>query len=272
MALQNLHTHTTYCDGALPPEAMVLAAIEKGCGSIGFSEHSFVTFDEHYSMTPEMTVSYIAEISGLKRKYEGEIEIYLGLEMDCYTAWRPEPAKLDYVIGTAHYIEVCDGFVTVDAGAGHQKKIADDYFGGDYYAMAEAYYATLTDIPAKTDADIIGHFDLIMKYNDNCGLFDEQDPRYVKAALNAMDALLSKCGIFEVNTGAMYRRGKTEPYPSAFLLRELCRRGGEVLLSSDSHDAMSICHAFGETRSLLKTCGFKHLKRLTKDGFVDDIL
>ena len=37
---QNLHTHTTYCDGKDTPEQVVLKAIEKGFNSIGFSGHA----------------------------------------------------------------------------------------------------------------------------------------------------------------------------------------------------------------------------------------
>ena len=270
--LQNLHTHTTYCDGALSPEGMVLAAIDKGCRSIGFSEHSYVTFDEHYSMTPEMTCRYVSEVNALKTKYSGSIDIFLGLEQDYFTAWQPAPGTLDYIIGTAHYLKTGDGFVTVDAGAKHQKQIVEKHFGGDFYAMAEAYYETISTMVTKTGADIIGHFDLIMKYNFNCELFDERHPRYFKAALNAMDEILAECKLFEVNTGAMYRLGKPEPYPSVFLLNELCKRGGDVILSSDSHCAESLCYAFSETCLLIKSCGFKYIKRLTKDGFVNEPL
>ena len=38
--LQNLHTHTTYCDGINTPEQIILTAIDKGFGAIGFSGHS----------------------------------------------------------------------------------------------------------------------------------------------------------------------------------------------------------------------------------------
>ena len=262
---QNLHTHTSYCDGKLPPEAMIKAALEKGCDSIGFSEHSYVPFDREYSMDPATTREYVREISALKQKYEGTIEIFTGIEHDYYTAI---PAKgLDFYIGAVHYVKKGGEYVTVDAGAGHQKQMAETYFGGDYYAMAEAYFATIAGIMDKTEADIIGHFDLIAKYNFDGNLFDEQHPRYTTAALDAMEEILKNCRLFEVNTGMMYRFGKKEPYPSVFLLKELHERGGEVILASDSHDAESLCHDFDGVRELLKTCGFKYIQRLTKDGF-----
>ena len=268
IGLQNLHTHTTFCDGALSPESMVEAALEKGCRSIGFSEHSHIGFDV-YSMTPEGTYEYVGEINRLKAKYEGVADIFLGIEQDYYSC-RP-PDGLDYILGSAHYVKKGhgDGYICIDNGANMQKLAAGRHFGGDYYAMAEGYYAVMSDLITKTGADIVGHFDLIAKYNFGGCLFDEAHPRYVAAALGAMEAILKSCKIFEVNTGAMYRYGNPEPYPSVLLLKELRKRGGEVILSSDSHDADSLFYKFDEMLDLLKACGFRYLKRLTESGFVD---
>jgi len=265
---QNLHTHTTFCDGALSPEGVLIAAIERGCGSIGFSEHSHVGFDK-YCMTIQGTRDYVCEIKRLKVEYAGSIEVFLGIEQD-YCSDKP-PDGLDYILGTTHYAKVGggDGYICIDIGAKRQMQAVDNLFGGDYYSMAESYFALMSDLIKKTGADIVGHFDLIAKYNSGGGLFDDTHPRYVGAALGAMEAILEDCRIFEVNTGAMYRLGNPEPYPSVFLLKELQRRGGEVILSSDSHDTDSLCYKFSEMRELLKTCGFKYLKRLTKTGFID---
>jgi len=147
--------------------------------------------------------------------------------------------------------------------------MAATHFSGDYYEMTESYYETMAGLITKTGADIVGHFDLIAKNNDNGSMFDEMHPRYIRAALSAMEQILETCRIFEINTGAMYRKGKAEPYPSIFLLKELQKRGAEVILSSDSHDADSLYHKFDEMVELVKSCGFRYIKRLTKDGFVD---
>jgi len=264
---QNLHTHTKYSDGTLPPAKMVEAALEARCGSIGFSEHSYVPFDLKFSIKLNKIKKYIKEVNKLKVKYKGSIEVYLGLEQDYYSDVKTE--GLDFIIGALHYVMRDGRHVSVDAGAKNQRQMVEDLFGGDYYAFAEDYYSVMSKIVGKTNADIIGHFDLIAKYNSGKKLFDEEHPRYRKAALGAMEEILESCKLFEVNTGAMYRLGNTEPYPSIFLLKELSRRGGEVLLSSDSHDAGSLCHKFDETKDLLKACGFKHIKHLTENGFTN---
>ena len=265
---QNLHTHTTFCDGTLSAEEMVKAAIEKGCGSLGFSEHSHLAFDWYYSMSPEATRDYADEINTLKDKYKGRIEIFLGLERDYFSDIETD-IDFDFIIGSVHYIspDIC-----VDNGKEYQMLTVEDIYRGDYYAFAEDYFSVIAGVVEKTNADIIGHFDLVTKYNSGGNLFDETHPRYVSAALDSMDEILKRCKLFEVNTGAIYRSINPDPYPSAILLKHLRNRGGEVILSSDSHDARSICHNFSEMRELLLSCGFKYIKRLTQNGFVDVLL
>ena len=265
--LQNLHTHTTFCDGAITPEEMVIAAIEKGCDSFGLSGHSYALHDTEYCMSQDGTRDYITEVRRLKEKYAGRIEILLGVEQDYYSDM---PADgFDFVIGGLHCIEKGNYMVRIDSGANLQKHGVNTYYHGDYYAMLEEYYAIIADLVRKTGADIVAHFDLVTIYNSDGNLFDENHPRYVNAALGAMEEILKSHKLFEVNTGAMYRFSKKEPYPSMFLLKELCKRGGEIILSSDSHHAESICYKFDEMQQLLKTCGFKYIKRLTKDGFIN---
>ena len=77
---QNLHTHSSYCDGKDTPEQMVLAAIEKGFDGIGFSGHSYMYYSNYVQMTPEKTEKYRAEIARLKEKYREKIDVFCGLE------------------------------------------------------------------------------------------------------------------------------------------------------------------------------------------------
>ena len=265
--LQNIHSHSIYCDGTLTLEEMIKAAIDKGCGSFGFSGHSYAPFDEKHCMSPENTIKYINEIKQLQKKYEGSIELFIGIEQEYHGDH--VQGDFDFIIGAAHYIKNGETLVCVDGGAEAQKQECFDNYGGDYYSMAEAYFATIADVVSKTKADIVAHFDLIAKYNFGGTLFDETHPRYMAAALSSMDEILKTHKLFEVNTGAMFRFDKPEPYPAVHLLKELRERGGEVIITSDSHHAESICFKFDEMRELVKSCGFRYVKQLTSEGFID---
>ena len=56
--LQNLHQHSTFCDGKDTPEEVVLSAIEQGFDSIGFSSHSYMPWNTGYSWKMEDTTAY----------------------------------------------------------------------------------------------------------------------------------------------------------------------------------------------------------------------
>ena len=62
MTLEDLHTHTRYCDGKNTPEEMILSAIEKGLTDYGFSEHGYTAFDLRYCLTLEKTELYKKEM------------------------------------------------------------------------------------------------------------------------------------------------------------------------------------------------------------------
>lgn len=76
---QNLHLHTTYCDGVDTPEEMIRVAIQKGFDSLGFSEHSYMYYSPKWGMPLERTDDYKKEILTLREKYKEELDIFLGL-------------------------------------------------------------------------------------------------------------------------------------------------------------------------------------------------
>ena len=65
----NAHTHTNFCDGKNTAEEMVLGAIQKGFTSLGFSGHSYLSFDSGWTMSEEGTQAYCQEINRLKQAY-----------------------------------------------------------------------------------------------------------------------------------------------------------------------------------------------------------
>lgn len=263
----NFHTHTIYCDGKESAESMVQAALAKGFTALGFSGHSYTAYDESYCMSREGVQKYMAEIRALKEAYAGKIEIFCGIEQDFGS---DEPtAAFDYVIGSVHAVERGGVWYSVDESPEVFAKGVREGFGGDVYAYAKAYYALEVQVVQKTNADFIGHFDLVTKFNEGNRFFDPEDRRYRDASFSALEALLETGRPFEINTGAIYRGARTAPYPSISLLKEIHRRRGEILLSSDSHDGASLGFGFAEAAQMAKEIGFRCVKVWTKDGFAD---
>ena len=263
--LQNLHTHSTFCDGRNTPEEIVRHALSLGMDSIGFSGHSPMFYSALYKTLLKNNEGYRKEIARLKEKYKGQIHILCGLEIDMFAA--EGQASYDYVIGSFHYFRFGEEYVLFDSSKEAVAQIIDRYFGGDGLAYAKAYYESLATLPSLMKADIIGHFDLITKHSENASFFDEDSPIYRKYALEALVALVEKNPIMEVNTGAIARGYRTTPYPSPFLLKEWHARGGEIVISSDCHNQDFLLCAYEDAIALSRECGFDHSLVLGDHGF-----
>ena len=263
MHKQNLHTHTTYCDGFHTPEALLAAAVEKGFDSLGFSGHSYMHFAPNYSMSMIGTNDYIAHINKLKK--ESPIPIYLGLEFDRYSP--VDFAPYDYIIGSVHNLIVNGEYVTFDRNAIVVKELLATYFQGDGLALAKAYYQTLATLPACGKIDIIGHFDIICKHAEHTCFFDRECKAYKGFVLEAVDALAGKIPFFEVNTGAMARGLRTTPYPDTFAVKALRQAGFGAVISSDCHDAAKLDFGFADAKKLLAACGFTEYYVRMESGF-----
>lgn len=270
--IQNLHTHTIYCDGTHTPEELIQEAIRKGFASIGFSGHSYMKrYPKEYSMTPQDQKAYQEEITRLKNVYADQISIFCGMEADMYTTASLE--GYDYLIGSVHYIQkegILLDFDRTDFAYPQYatKRFIEEFFDGDGLKFAKAYYESLMQLPQHGPYDIIGHLDLVVKQNEMMHFVDENSKAYQYMAIEAAEALAGKIKLFEVNTGAMARGYRSIPYPAPFLLKELKRLGFGAVISSDCHHKANLDFGFGQAEALLKECGFQERFVLAKEGFV----
>ena len=265
--LQNLHTHSTYCDGNNTPRETVESAIKQGFHSIGFSGHSFMPYCDEYGMSKEGTIQYISEINELKKEFADRIEIFLGIEADMYSA-KDLPKGFDYKIGSLHFLKIDGEYVDFDLSAQDVKSIIEKHFGGDGLKYAEKYYEELSKLPQYGSFDIIGHFDLITKHCETHNFFDTDSKEYLSSAFECAKALSDKIPFFEVNTGAISRGWRTSPYPKIQIIKELKRLGFGAVITSDCHDAKNLTCNFKEAEALLRECGFRERFILTKNGFI----
>ncbi len=249
--LANYHTHTIFSDGKNTPEELINYAIEKGFKSLGFSDHSFVEHDQRYCM--QNIEGYIAEIMRLKAKYVDKIQIYLGIEEDASAP--VNRLGFDYRIGSLHYIFFEGKYYPFDSKYDYLTTCAQ-LFRGDDLALAECYYDFFCNYLEKEKPDIIGHFDLITKFDETKKDRFLHNEKYWELAEKFVLRALNVGSMFEVNTGLITRGFRTLPCPHVRLLKIIAEKGGRIVLSSDAHRAENLCSYFVEMKTLLKRIGF----------------
>ena len=250
----NLHTHTNYADGKNTPEEMVKAAIAKGFHTLGFSEHGYAAHDS-VSMKPEIEPVYRQEIRGLKEKYAGQINILLGYEHDFYSPLNV--SEYDYFIESVHAIKHGEDMLIVDHSRECLLNAMKEYYGGDPYAMSRDYFRTVAESCVNNNALIIGHIELIMKFNEARDIFDDENPAYLRYAYEMLDTVVRSGMLVEVNTGAISRGYRKEPYPGRCILRKLREMGGRIIITSDCHNADWLDCGFEQSVEISRECGFR---------------
>lgn len=261
--LSNMHTHTTFCDGANSVEEMVQSALERNFVSLGFSIHGWHPL-EVVPVTLEREAAYRAEVRRVREKYRGQIEILLGAERD--SIYERDFSDYEYLIDSTHWFEEGGEFFCADYS--EERMLAQvKHFGGDFYAYCRSYFRQAEKMCAKSDAAFIGHIDLISKFNEGMRYFDENDPRYLKGAKDAAMAAIERGVPLEINTGAIARGYRSAPYPSLPLLKFIHDQGGEVIVNGDSHSAAALETAYDLALENAVRAGFDHVLRMRVGGF-----
>ena len=247
----NYHTHTTWCDGKNTPREMAEAAIAKGFDTLGFSSHAMLPQnDVEWVLTPEKAPRYAADIRALADEYCGRLRILCGVEAD-YVPGGAQPSRAayaaispDYMIGSVHVVRAADGaLVPVDHSVSELENGIRDHFGGDHSAFVKAYFAEVRDSLAF-DFDLLGHPDLVRKFNTKHPYFDPTAEWYCEELERTADAIAASGKLVEVNTGAISRGWLDDAYPSPEFRALLRERGVKFVLSADAHAAENLDCAF----------------------------
>lgn len=269
MRKQNLHTHSDLSDGNDSMEAMTLAAIEKGFDSLGFSEHSYDPYYPPRLVEKDYYPAYLAEYKRIKQKYSGQIELYLGFESDCY--YPVEKSGLDYTIGSKHYIlnEKTGTHLTIDYMRDTFEQAVNEVAGGSIEKLLRLYYKDLTRFLSDYKPDIAGHLDIICRLNGGNRYFNPDSAWYKEIVEETAEKVARAGCIVEVNTGGMFRSKMPQPYPAAYFLSRLYSYNVPVTVTSDAHSTDALDYWFDEAFELLKKIGYRSVKQLTANGFVD---
>ena len=264
---ENLHTHSTFCDGRDTPRETVERALALGFKTIGFSGHANTVLSDSCEMR-ERIGNYRKEIARLKKEYEGRIKIFLGIELDLFShSVFESPEEYDYMIASVHYGKRGDIYFSYDHSLEKARWAIKEIFDGSGINYAKSYYEHLAMMPKYLSGDFVGHFDLVTKFCEkDPSLFDTGCPQYRSAALESLASVREKFEFFEVNTGAIGRGYRSSPYPDPFILKEMKARKCKLLITSDCHNKDFLDVGFAESVELIRSAGFDEIYHLTEGG------
>lgn len=219
----NYHTHTTRCQHALGTEREYIEkAIEAGYEILGFSDHAPHIFEDGYVSAIRMKMSeldgYVSTLEKLRKEYEKDIQIYIGLEVE-YLPKRFETSlkhyqeyPLDYMILGQHFVD--------DEGPGMHVQIESS----DVTQM-EAYMKRMVDAVDTGYFMYVAHPD-IFNYVGDSAVYDQH--------MNQLIQELKKRNIpIEINCGG-YRVNKH--YPRARFMELAAKQGCDFIVGIDAHE------------------------------------
>lgn len=227
MIQTNWHTHTTRCGHAIgTDEEYVLAAIKAGFKTLGFSDH--VPFNKSRPtdrMNMEQAQEYFDSINALKEKYKDQINLHVGMEVECYEEEWETLSKFrketEYCILGQHSLNLDDDLSYLAT----KPELLDIYGDRLEYACKHGL------------VDYIAHPDVI--------LFSYPKLDEAVVALAKRIAKISKTYNMplELNTGSgvhrgmrTYEDGDRYPYPVRIFFEEFAKEKCPIIIGLDVHD------------------------------------
>lgn len=262
----NFHTHSSFCDGKGELSEYVQEAKKLKMLSLGFSSHAPVPFPTKWCMKSERLSEYLESVRKLK-VLNHDLDIYAGLEVDFIpgvTSPNVFKSKLDYTIGSVHFVEVLPDGTGWEIDGTHASFLEgfEKIFHNNVKDTIARYLELTREMILTACPTIVGHMDKIKIQNIDGKFFDEHDSWYQDEIRKTIDVIDSSGAMVEVNTRGIYQKKSTTTYPSPWILELLHQKNIPVTINSDAHHPSNIVSEFSNTASLLKKIGFKTISIL----------
>jgi histidinol-phosphatase (PHP family) len=267
MVWTNFHSHCNFCDGSDPAEAYIEAAIQRGMAAYGFSSHAPLPIARDWAMRKEELPRYIQQLQTLRSRYQEEIELAIGLEIDYlpgvswWDFYGPVLRGLDYTIGSVHLVEAfADGRPwEVDGDHATFAEGLATIFKGDVRAAVSRYYELTRWMLMLENPDVLGHMDKIKLQNVHHPYFQETESWYQKEVEKTLKVVATMGTIVEINTRGLYSGKTLDLYPSHWVLERMAALRIPIMLNSDAHRPAEVAAGFEHAAPLLRKVGFKEL-------------
>jgi histidinol-phosphatase (PHP family) len=254
--------------------AVVERAIEAGFTHYGLSEHcpryreQDLFPDEREFGTAALAQAfsrYVHTAFELRDRYADRIELLVGFESerlppDSWTTRMRElrrSAPFEYMVGSVHDVdgEFVDFKPEINAALAERL--------GGIEALQIRYFEALADLVQTLRPEIVGHIDLVRKFDGPDAAFSPRVYPHIERVLDAVKA----CGAhLDVNCGA-HRRGLSPVYPLPPILELACRMGVGVTLGDDGHGAHDVGVGLEACVAAIAAAGYREIGYLTRrDG------
>ncbi len=241
----DLHNHTPLCNHATGnPQEYILKAIDEGIDIYGFSDHAPMNYDKEYRMSFSQMRDYEQEILNLKKEYKDKIDIRLGYEVDFLDGYiddRVLNAKVDYLIGSVHFLDDW-GFDNPEFIGKYKNQNIDDIW--------QKYFDAIEAMANFGKFDIVGHLDLMKVFN----FLPKKDIKLI--AKNAIKAIKKSGMSIELNA-AGFRKPVKEQYPSKILLELAYELNIPITFGSDAHSIEQVGFSYSKVLNLAKEIGYR---------------
>jgi len=255
----DLHIHTFYSrDSNLTISQIVKKALKKGLKTIGISDHNPYSFNfQHCGIHLNKLQERFDYIKKGQEKYKNKIKILNGLEMDYFPNQEKWIDKIlnfhpDYTLGSIHFVGKDENKIPwpVDMSLKEIKSGLKKYFDNDIKKLCQKYYSLIQQMARLQKFDIVGHFDLIKKFNKNSCLFSDKESWYQNLVEETLNIIAKSKMYLEINTSGFSYPVK-EQYPANWIIKKCQKKNIPLVLGSDSHKQTHIARHFDQFTSFV---------------------
>lgn len=255
-------------------EEVVQSAVRTGFSIYGLSEHApryraEDLFPDEADLCVgdlvDMFEGYVSTALALRERYADRIELVIGFEsevlppqdwLERMRALRHRHSELDYVVGSVHHV----GDTSIDMKPALTAKLAEEVGGRE--SLERLYFEQVTEMVETLRPEIVGHFDLIRKFDGDGPRFGPETWKHVERALEAIRAVGA---ILDVNA-APFRRKMGPVYPLPPLLERAREMGIPATLGDDSHGPAEVGVGLDACLHAMERAGYRRVHYLTGKG------
>ena len=235
--IANYHTHTRRCNHAVGDEdSYVQSALDRGFSILGFSDHTPYWFPNDYRSSIRMTLEQLPEyrdvVFSLRKKYAGQIEIPLGLELEYYPDCLPHllPILRDQGI---EYLLLGQHFLGNEAGQPYSGRATEDV------SILERYCRQSMDAMQTGLFSYFAHPDLIHFTGDD---------KIYRSHMRRLCQEARSCSLpLEINMLGLW---SGRHYPDTRFWELAAEEGCSVILGCDAHAPEHLKRVDAEEKAL----------------------